>query len=74
MNQDEEIKLKLGLHRLLTAITQGGAVSDIQRMAAVIANQVEWPYASDYDNNLTKVNPHNPMMEETTIEDTGEEE
>jgi len=42
----------------LTAITQGGALSDIQRMAAVIANQVEWPYAS----------------EETTVEDTGEEE
>lgn len=58
MNQDEEIKLKLGLHRLLTAITQGGALSDIQRMAAAIANQVEWPYAS----------------EETIIEDTGEEE
>ena len=58
MNQDEEIKLKLGLHRLLTAITQGAALSDIQRMAAVIANQVEWPYAS----------------EETTIENTEEEE
>lgn len=74
MDENEEVKLKLALHRLLTAITQGGALSDIQRLAAAIANRVEWPYASDYDNNLTKVNPYNPMMKETTTEDTGEEE
>lgn len=44
MDINEEIKLKAGMHRLLTALTQGGALSDIQRMANQIAINVGWPF------------------------------
>ena len=46
MDINEEIKLKVGMDRLLTTISQGGALSDIQVMAAHIANNVGWPYYS----------------------------
>jgi len=44
MDINEEIKLKVGMDRLLTALTQGGALSDIQRMANQIAINVGWPF------------------------------
>tara|TARA_R100001126_G_C4856881_1_gene165166 strand:+ start:994 stop:1170 length:177 start_codon:yes stop_codon:yes gene_type:complete len=44
MDITEEIKLKKGLHELLILITQGSALSDIQRNAARIAVEVEWPF------------------------------
>lgn len=44
MDITKEIKLKKGLHELLILITQGSALSDIQRNAARIAVEVEWPF------------------------------
>tara|TARA_B100001778_G_scaffold334799_1_gene347901 strand:- start:1760 stop:1936 length:177 start_codon:yes stop_codon:yes gene_type:complete len=44
MDITEEIKLKKGLHELLVLITQGSALSDIQRNASRIAVEVGWPF------------------------------
>lgn len=44
MDIKEEIKLKKGLHELLVLITQGSALSDIQRNASRIAVEVGWPF------------------------------
>lgn len=47
MKIEEEIKLKVGIDTLLRAISQGGALSDIQRMASRIANEVNWPFTPE---------------------------
>jgi hypothetical protein len=48
---EEEYKLKVGLDRLLTAITSGAALSDLMRMASKTAVYVGWPFA---ENNVNK--------------------
>ena len=44
MKIEKEIKLKVAIDALLTAITRGHALVDIQRLAATIAVDVNWPY------------------------------
>jgi hypothetical protein len=47
--EEENMKLKLGLHQILSMLTRGQSLSDIQRISARIAEQVGWPYV----DNLT---------------------
>ena len=44
----ENRRLKEALHILLTRITSGSELVDIQTMAAKLAVLVEWPYAALY--------------------------
>lgn len=45
--QEEVWLYKTVIDRLLTAITRGHALSDIQRMSAKLAVQVNWPYIEE---------------------------
>jgi hypothetical protein len=45
--EDENIKLKLGLHHILSMLTRGQSLSDIQRASAKIAEEVGWPYTDE---------------------------
>ena len=46
---EEEYKLKVGMDRLLTAITSGAALSDLMRMASKTAVYVGWPFVGNND-------------------------
>lgn len=43
--EEENTKLKLGLHHILSMLTRGQSLSDIQRTSAKIAEEVGWPYS-----------------------------
>jgi len=47
--QHENRRLKEALHLLLTKISEGGALVDIQVLAARLSTILEWPYAALYD-------------------------
>ena len=47
MKIEEEIKMKVAIDSLLDAISRGGALSDIQRLAARLAVDVEWPFTPE---------------------------
>ena len=47
---EEEYKLKVGMDRLLTAITSGAALSDLMRMASKTAVYVGWPFGENGEN------------------------
>tara|TARA_R100000995_G_scaffold84079_1_gene61678 strand:+ start:868 stop:1077 length:210 start_codon:yes stop_codon:yes gene_type:complete len=45
--EEENTKLKLGLHQILSMLTRGQSLSDIQRASARIAERVGWPYTDE---------------------------
>lgn len=47
MNEKEERKLKGALHLLLSMITKGNSMVDIQMVASKVASQTNWPYLDD---------------------------
>jgi|TARA_R100000479_G_C6334260_1_gene182776 hypothetical protein len=47
MKIEEEIKMKVAIDSLLDAISRGGALSDIQRLAARLAVDVGWPFTPE---------------------------
>ena len=44
MKEEEERRLKGGLHVLLNMITKGHSMVDIQMVASKVAKEVGWPY------------------------------
>tara|TARA_R100000742_G_C4238554_1_gene58693 strand:+ start:578 stop:751 length:174 start_codon:yes stop_codon:yes gene_type:complete len=47
MKIEEEIKMKVAIDSLLDAISRGGALSDIQRLAAKLAVDLGWPFTPE---------------------------
>ena len=45
--EEENMKLKRGLHHILSMLTRGQSLADIQRASAKIAEEVGWPYVDE---------------------------
>lgn len=45
--EEENMKLKIGLHHILSMLTRGQSLADIQRVSAKIAEDVGWPYVDE---------------------------
>jgi|TARA_R110000823_G_scaffold195241_4_gene326552 hypothetical protein len=46
--EEENTKLKLGLHHILSMLTRGQSLSDIQRESATIAHDIGWPFTDEF--------------------------
>jgi len=54
MTEEENYKLKKALDILFKMILKGSALVDIQKVAASLANDVEWPYLDKVATSLER--------------------